>query len=110
MSPDFPNENENPDPQTPVPPYDDRQRSGDVDSKGKSTKQGAKTAGATGPVEDDEMKADRPEDTPRGAVASPADEQPAAESGGSAPDEGSVGPAHVAGTRRGEDMRDDEDT
>ena len=74
MSPDFPNANENPDPQTPVPPYDDRQRSGEVDSKDKSTKDDAKTAGATGPVADDEMKAARPEDTERGPVASPAGE------------------------------------
>ena len=60
MSPDFPNKNENPDTDRPVPPYDDRQKSGEVDSSDKSTKDGAKTGGAVGPVADDELKAERP--------------------------------------------------
>ena len=34
MSPDFPNENDNPDTDNkPVPPYADRQKSGEVDSQ-----------------------------------------------------------------------------
>ncbi len=110
MSPDFPNENDNPDTEDKtVPPYDDRQKSGEVDSQDKSTKEGAKTAGAVGPVADDEMKADQPEDTERGEHASPADEQPASESGGSAEDEGSSSTgAHTTGVPRGEDMPDKE--
>lgn len=109
MSTDFPNANEEPDTTgKTVPPYDDRQQSGEVDSKDKSTKDGAKTGGAVGPVEDDERKATDPESTGRCAEASPADEQPAGESGGSAPDEASVGPAHQRGTPRGEDMPGEE--
>lgn len=111
MSPDFPNANEDPDTaNTTVPPYEGRRKSGEIDTKDKSTKDGVKTAGAVGPVADDEMKAARPEDTDRGAVASPADEQPAAESGGSAEDEGSTGPAHVSGVPRGDNMPDEERT
>ena len=87
-----------------VPPYDDRQESADVDDKDESTKDDVKTAGATGPVEDDDSKASEPEDTERGAVATPADEQPAGESGGAAGSEGSEGPAHHEGTKRAEDV------
>ncbi|HET6627165.1 MAG TPA: hypothetical protein VFG63_12325 [Nocardioidaceae bacterium] len=112
MSPDLPHENDDPDTSgKTVPPYDDRQKSGDVDGPEKSTKQGAETAGATGPVQDDAgMNHPDPADTPGGAEASPADEQPASESGGSAEDEGSVGPDHYAGTGRGEDKLDEEGT
>lgn len=87
-----------------VPPYEDRRKTADVDGPEESTKDGAKTAGATGPVEDDQMKAEDPQDIERGAISSPSDEQPASESGGTAEDEGSVGPAHVKGTPRGEDV------
>jgi hypothetical protein len=53
-----------------------------------------------------EMKAPEPADTPRGAVASPADEQPAdTPSGDSGP--ASTGPAHYAGTTPGEDASED---
>ncbi len=52
-----------------VPPYDDRQKSADVDSEQKSTKEGAKTAGATGPVEDERGKAADPDETVRGEQA-----------------------------------------
>ena len=86
-----------------LPPYEGRRATADVDPQEKSTKDDAKTAGATGPVTDPEMKAAEPADTARGAVASPADEQPAdrmPESESSAP---GVGPAHVPGTSRGED-------
>ncbi|MDX6325023.1 MAG: hypothetical protein QOK15_1377 [Nocardioidaceae bacterium] len=52
MSPDFPNKNENPDTEdTTVPPYDGRRESADIDGPEKATKDGARTGGATGPVE-----------------------------------------------------------
>jgi hypothetical protein len=93
---------------TAVPPYEGRRETADVDSEEKLRRDGANVGGATGPVESDERKAPEPADSPRGAVASPADEQPAAESRGGAPGEASVGPAHHPGTVRGEDVsRDD---
>ena len=49
-----------------VPPYEGRRETADVDPQEKSTKDGAKVGGATGPVEDDERKAPDPADTPRG--------------------------------------------
>lgn len=87
-----------------VPPYEDRRTSADVDGPEKSTKDGAKTAGATGLVEDDEMKAPDPSDTERGATGSPADEQPASEMPETDLDDDMVGPAHTEGTGRGEDQ------
>jgi len=60
-----------------LPPYEGRRETADVDDQSKSEKQGAKTAGATGPVRDEEMKAPDPADTARGRQASPSDEQPA---------------------------------
>lgn len=89
-----------------VPPYDGRRESADVDPQEESTKDGARTAGATGPVQDDEMKGG-PE-SERGPTASPSDEQPAAESGGSAPGAASVGPAHQPGVPRAEDRKEEE--
>ena len=68
-----------------VPPYEGRRETADVDGEEKPRRDGANVGGATGPVESDERKAPEPADTPRGAVASPADEQPAAESGGPRP-------------------------
>ena len=90
-----------------VPPYEGRQESADVDGEERLHRDGANVGAATGPVESEERKAPEPADTPRGAVASPADEQPAAESGGDDPGEASVGPAHHAGTTRGEDVSED---
>jgi hypothetical protein len=89
-----------------VPPYEGRRESADVAGEEKLRRDGADVGGATGPVESDERKAPDPEDTPRGAVASPADEQPAEQTPGADPGEASVGPAHYAGTTRGEDARD----
>lgn len=87
-----------------VPPYDGRREGADVDGPEQTTKDGARTAGATGPLEgDDEMKADEPADTERGAVASPADEQPAEESTTTDTDPDMTGPAHTPGTGRAED-------
>jgi hypothetical protein len=87
-----------------IPPYGGRRESADIDSAEEGHKGGANVGGATGPVESDEMKAPDPDETARGGQASPADEQPAAESRGDAPaeDEG-VGPAHVPGVGKGED-------
>jgi hypothetical protein len=91
-----------------VPPYEGRRESADVDGEEKLHRDGANVGAATGPVESEQQKAPEPADTPRGAVASPADEQPAAESGGPEPGEASVGPAHHPGTTRGEDVSEDD--
>ena len=88
-----------------VPPYEGRRETADVDGPDKLRRDGANVGGATGPVESDEHKAPDPESTPRGAVASPSDEQPATLGG--EPGEASVGPAHYAGTTRGEEVSED---
>jgi hypothetical protein len=92
-----------------VPPYDGRRESADVDSDDELLhRDGANVGAATGPVEtDDSMKDPEPADTPRGAVASPAEEQPAADTVEEHPGPASTGPAHYAGTSRGEDVSDD---
>ena len=87
-----------------VPPYQGRRETADVDPQEESTKDGAKVAGATGPVEDDQQKAPDPSATERGAIASPADEQPADQMPETEESDPGVGPAHVAGTSRGEDL------
>ena len=87
-----------------LPPYEGRRETADVDDQIKSEKEGAKTAGATGPVRDDEMKAPDPADTARGRQASLADEQPADQMPESETSDPGVGPAHVSGTQRGEDL------
>jgi hypothetical protein len=92
----------------PVPPYEGRRDSADVDGEEKLRREGANVGGATGPVESAEPKAPEPADTPGGAVASPADEQPAAGTAGDEPGEASVGPAHHPGTTRGEDVSRDQ--
>ena len=95
-----------------VPPYDGRRESADIDTDdSKLNRDGVNVSAATGRVEtDDSMKAPEPADTERGSVASPSDEQPAEDSGGSDPGPASTGAAHYAGTQRGEDMsRDDHD-
>ena len=88
----------------PVPPYEGRRESADIDRAEEGDKGGANVGGATGPVASSEPKAPEPERTPGGATASPSDEQPAGQSEGDAPaeDEG-VGPAHIAGVPKGED-------
>ncbi|OBB98738.1 hypothetical protein A5782_23630 [Mycobacterium sp. 852002-40037_SCH5390672] len=77
-----------------IPPYEGRQRTAAADAEG--------TGGATGPVTNPDYKSESPSSTPGGASQSPADEQPAAEMPESDRDDDRVGPAHVAGTRRGE--------
>jgi hypothetical protein len=90
-----------------LPPYEGRRETADVDGEEKLHRDGANVGGATGLVQSEGRKAPEPAETPRGAVASPADEQPAAESGGADPGEASVGPAHHPGTTRGEDLSED---
>lgn len=85
-----------------VPPYEGRRESADIDGPDSSTKDGARTGGAGGPVEDDAMKAPDPADTERGATGSPADEQPAADMPETDLDDDAVGPAHESGTGRAE--------
>jgi hypothetical protein len=90
-----------------VPPYEGRRETADVDGEEKLHRDGANVGAATGPVESEERKAPEPADTPRGAVASPADEQPAEDTPDGEPGEASVGPAHYVGTTRGEDVSRD---
>jgi hypothetical protein len=99
-----PNENEDPDTERKaVPPYEGRRESADVDDAEESTKDGARTGGATGPVEGDGSGVDDPAETERGEHASPADEQPAAESSETDTDPDVTGPSHEPGTGRAED-------
>jgi len=84
-----------------VPPYEGRKTEADTEQA--TEKDGARTAGATAPVSDDEMKAPDPADTERGSTASPADEQPAAETPDGESPEATTGPAHTPGTAKGED-------
>jgi hypothetical protein len=86
-----------------LPPYEGRREAADIDGQEESTTDGAKTGGATGPVEDAEQKAPDPADTPRGATGSPADEQPASDMPESELDDDRAGPAHESGTGRAED-------
>ena len=89
-----------------MPPYEGRRESADVEDQSESVKEGAKVAGATGPVRDDEPKAPDPADTARCPHSSPADEQPAQDmEENEASDEG-VGPDHVSGAQRGEGLSD----
>ena len=92
-----------------VPPYDGRQGDVPVKTDGSDYREGARVGGATGPVESSQDgTSPDPDATPRGAVASPADEQPAAEQvsapdGTDPRDDPGVGPGHVGGTPRAED-------
>jgi len=94
-----------------LPPYEGRRESADVSGEGEDAvhNDGANVGGATGPAESSDMKSAPKEDTPRGAEASPSDEQPVGETSGSTPnpDQG-VGPAHTAGTGRAENKSQDE--
>jgi hypothetical protein len=92
-----------------VPPYEGRRETADVDGEDKSRRDGVNVGGATGPVESSERKASEPAATLGAATSSPADEQPAEGTRDGEPGAASVGPAHLPGTRRGEDMSEDED-
>jgi hypothetical protein len=86
-----------------LPPYEGRQTEGTPTSF--SEGQGANVGGATGPAVDPEYKSPAPSQTPGGATASPADEQPAAHMSESDTGDDQVGPSHVPGSRRGEQQR-----
>ncbi len=90
-----------------LPPYEGRRESADVDAPDAGVKDGAKVGGATGPVEDAAPKAPEAATTERGAGASPSDEQPAGSMPESEDSDPGVGPAHTAGTPRGEDLSKD---
>ena len=90
-----------------LPPYEGRRETADVENRSEGVKDGAKVAGATGPVEDGEMKAPDPSSTERGSVAGPSEEQPADQMPESVEGDPGVGPAHMPGTTRGEDMSED---
>jgi hypothetical protein len=85
-----------------VPPYDGRREKAGLDDADASTKGGARTGGATGPVEN-VADVDDPAQTERGEHASPADEQPASESTDTDLDPDMTGPSHEPGTGRAED-------
>ncbi len=85
-----------------VPPYEGRRESADVDESG-SHRDGANVGGATGPVVDDKMKAPSPSDTEGGRSASPGGEPPKTEDDADYEADPGVGPAHVAGTPKGEE-------
>jgi hypothetical protein len=87
-----------------IPPYEGRRESADVDDQSESEKEGARVGGATGPVLDDAPKAPDPADTARGPHASPADEQPAQDMEETEVSDEGVGPDHVPGVQRGEDL------
>jgi hypothetical protein len=88
-----------------VPPYEGRQT--EAKPSDGSDESGERTGGAVKPVGGDtDYKAPAPADTPGGATASPADEQPASQMPESDRDDDRVaGPSHTAGTGRGEDKR-----
>jgi hypothetical protein len=77
-----------------IPPYEGRQQSAGT--------AGQAATGGAGPATNPEYKSVSPSDTPGGATKSPADEQPASDMPETDRDDDRVGPAHVAGARRGE--------
>lgn len=88
-----------------VPPYAGRKKSAnDSAFQDAGTSEGPNTGGAGQPVVDSELKAPPAEGTSRGSGASPADEQPAADTPGSGSADQGVGPAHQRGVGRGEDQ------
>jgi hypothetical protein len=84
----------------PVPPYEGRRDSADIDSDG-ADRDGAHVGGATGPVIASQP-ADDPASTPLGRTASPTDGADGTEVAEYEPDPG-VGPAHQAGVNKAED-------
>lgn len=101
-----PNHDEDPDTEgKTVPPYEGRRESADVGGPDESTKDGARTGGASGPVQNEGDDSDDPATTERGEHASPADEQPAAESTDTDLDpDVTSGASHEEGTPRAEDQ------
>lgn len=85
-----------------LPPYEGRKT--EASSEGETYRDGVRTAGATAPVTDPDMKAPEPADTPRGAAASPADEQPAQDTPDGEDSDPGTGPSHTPGTPRAENQ------
>lgn len=89
-----------------LPPYEGRRESADVAPASETEEDGAAVGGARRPTEAEPgLRQGDPDASPRGGVASPSDEQPAAQQSETEPDEGSTGPAHETGNRRGEDFK-----
>lgn len=90
------------DAEAPIPPYEGRKESADADDQ--TYKGGVRTGGASAPTTDPDMKSEKPEDTERGATASPADEHPAGEqSDGDSEEATTSETAHEPGSGRAED-------
>jgi hypothetical protein len=85
-----------------VPPYEGRQTTAKPEGD-QTESQGARTGGAVKPTPDSSYKSPSPQETPGGATASPADEQPASQTSETDRDDDMVGPAHVSGVGEGED-------
>jgi hypothetical protein len=90
----------NQEPGGPVPPYEGRRESADIDEGG-THRDGARVGGATGPRTTDQPP-DDPAATPGGRTGSPAGGDDRTEVADYDPDPG-VGPAHQEGVRRAED-------
>lgn len=85
-----------------VPPYEGRKETANSDEE--TYKDGVRTGGASAPTTDPDMKSPDPADTERGATASPADEQPAAQTPDGESEEATTSQAaHTPGTSRAED-------
>jgi hypothetical protein len=92
------------DAQPAVPPYEGRQTT--AKPAGEQTEsQGARTGGAVKPTPDPSYASSSPHETPGGATASPADQQPASQAPETDRDDDMVGPGHVPGTGKGERKR-----
>lgn len=87
-----------------VPPYEGRRTHATITTSSAGEGSGANTAGAVHPVADPKFKAPTPEDTPAGATASPAQEQPAAGAAENESSDEGVDTGHQGGVRRGEDL------
>jgi hypothetical protein len=85
-----------------IPPYEGRKTRADT---GSGEAEGARTGGATAPVTDPDYKSPPPGQSPGGATASPADEQPAAQGSESDTADDRTGPSHTGGVHRAEDRR-----
>jgi hypothetical protein len=88
-----------------VPPYEGRQTTAKPEGK-EAQSEGARTGGAVKPVSDSDYKAPSPQETPGGATASPAEEQPASQMQESEREDDRVdSPAHTPGTGQAEHKR-----
>lgn len=84
-----------------LPPYEGRSKGSDFpESGGSEEPTGDSSTDEAGRVSPD------PEQTPGGATASPAEEQPASDMPETEDTDPGVGPAHTPGTARGEDRLD----